>query len=187
MKECEFCGQEKELLDGVVEGRPAEICRECVELHKVVILQKPSSEKMKAVERLFTVKERLEEASRVREFEKAKKLEELKKKAAFPETISYRLRKQREKAGMSKEKLADLLGISIPMIAKIEAGEDPSGKILKRYEQLFKKKFKDEQEEEEVSFRGEKITFREILDKAKTFFTGKKLEKPESEDVEVTI
>ena len=80
--------------------------------------------------------------------------------------------------------MSDILGITQEEIEKIEAGEIPSPKVLRRYEQFFKKEFKQEQEtaemeDEKINFRDEKITLKDLIDKAKTFFTGKRIEKPE--------
>lgn len=180
MRECEICGKFEELLNTVIEGRPVETCRNCAEMHNAIILTMPSEEKLKNVERIFSVRERLEEASKLKEKAKAQQIKEMEEKKAFPDTISYRLRKAREMAGLSKERLADELGLSKEQIEKIEKGEKPLPQTLRRYEQFFKKEFKTEEtqgtEEGKINFRDEKITLKDLLHKAKTFFTGKKFD-----------
>ncbi len=180
MNECELCGSFGGIIDAVFEARPVEVCRGCATLHNAIILEKPSIEKIKDVERIFSVRERLEEASKVREREKQKRIEEAEKKTAFPETLSYKLRKERERSGLSREKLADELGSTAEQVEKIEAGETPYPNILKRYEQFFKKKFEIEEEKEvpeeekEISFKDTKLTLRELMERAKSLFTGRK-------------
>lgn len=179
MKECEICGRFEELFDAVIEGRPIEICRQCAKLHNAILLEKPSTKKLKDVERLFTVRERLEEASHVKESQRSRSISASEEKTAFPETLSYKLRKTRERAGLSRDKLANELGLSVAEIGKIEDGEQPSEKALKRYGQFFKTKFEVIKEEpregdEQPDFNDQGISLRGWVEKAKTFFTGKK-------------
>ena len=175
MKECEICGKDGELLETIIDGKYTNACMDCVKINNAIVLSKPSEEKLKKVERIFSVRERLENASKIREKERLEKLKEMEKKQAFPDTISYKLRKAREKAGLSKEKLADELGLKPEDINKYESGEEPSEQILKRYSQFFKDEFKikeDNSEEQEINFKDEKITLRDLFAKARSFFSG---------------
>jgi len=190
MKECEICGKAEELLETIIDGKPANACKECALMNNAVILTKPSNEKLKKVERIFSVRERLEDASKIKEKEKLKKLKEMEKGQAFPDTISYRLRKAREKAGLSKEKLADSIGLKLEDINKIEGGEEPSEQVLKRYSQFFKQEFKPEKElpeEAEINFKDEKTSLKDLLKMAKTFFTGKPDKKTETAETELDV
>ena len=112
----------------------------------------------------------------MREREKLRLLREAGEKTAFPETLSYKLRKQRERAGLSRERLASELGISREEIDKIETGEKPSLQTLRKYEQFFKKKFPGEEQKQEtqVTLKNEKVSLKELLGRAKDFFSGKK-------------
>lgn len=188
MKECELCGSFEELLNAIHDARPVEVCRRCADFHNSIVLEQPSKEKLKDVERLFSVRERLEEAAQIKERERLKRISETEKKTAFPETLSYSLRKEREKAGLSREKLADELGLSSEEVEQIEAGDNPSQKALKRYEQFFKRKFELVEEkksaEQGIDFKDEKATLRDLMERAKTFFTGKKSEEVEVKNLE---
>ena len=182
---CESCHEEKQLADAIVDGRAEKICNECVFLNRAVVIQRPSKEKLERLDKTFSVRERLEEASGFKEMQRAKSMREISEETAFPETISYRLRKEREKAGLTQDKLADELGAPFEEIMRVEAGQAPSEKTLRRYEQFFKKKFpldaasKVERqaagtdESAEIKFKNEKTSLKELLGRARTFFTSK--------------
>lgn len=186
MKQCELCGEYTNTIDAIMDGRAMDLCRMCALSNNAIILEKPSVEKLKKVERLFTVKERLEEAAGLREKEERKKVEEVSKKTTFPETVSYILRKEREKAGLSKEKLAEALGIKEEEIERIEKGEEPSEIVLRKYEQFFKKKFKlykGKEQEMDIDLEDEKTPLIELFRKAKALFTKSKKDKQDKGEV----
>ena len=185
MSICESCHEEKQLVDAIVDGRIERICTDCVFLNRAVVIQRPSREKLERLEKTFSVRERLEETSGFKEMQRAKSMKEISEETAFPETLAYRLRKERERARLLQDKLADEIGVPFEEIMRIENGQAPSEKTLRRYEQCFKKKFPldagskvDGQHEgvgesAEIKFKGEKITLKDLLGKAKTFFTSK--------------
>src|SRR3989344_4950566 len=202
MGTCESCREEKQLVNAIMDARIVRICSECALLNRAVVVERPSKEKLENLDKTFRVRERLEEASGFKEREKAKSMQQVAEDTAFPETISYRLRKEREKAGFTQDKLADEIGVPFEEVMRIEAGQIPSEKALRRYEQFFKKKFPLDSERGKkssapsqgpgamssghgaqdgergeggggITFRDEKVSLKELLGRAKTFFTSK--------------
>lgn len=192
MGTCETCREEKQLVNAIMDARIVRICHECAFLNRAVVVERPSKEKLENLDKTFRVRERLEEASGFKERERAKSMQEIAEETAFPETLSYRLRKEREKAGLTQDKLADELGAPFDEIMRIEAGHVPSEKTLRRYEQFFRKKFPLDKKQEtfsaerregkdggvgadgdaEVTLKDEKISLKELLGRARTFFTS---------------
>ena len=195
MGTCESCREEKQLVNAIMDARIVRICKECAFLNRAVVVERPSKEKLENLDKTFRVRERLEEASGFKERERAKSMQQVAEETAFPETLSYRLRKEREKAGFTQDKLADEIGVPFEEVMRIEAGQIPSEKALRRYEQFFKKKFPLDSERgkksgaqgsehgtggagqgaggKEITFRDEKVSLKELLGRAKIFFTSK--------------
>ncbi len=194
---CEGCREEKQLVNAIMDARIVRICKECAFLNRAVVVERPSKEKLENLDKTFRVRERLEEASGFKEREKAKSMQEIAEDTAFPETLSYRLRKEREKAGFTQDKLADEIGVPFDELMRIEVGHVPSEKTLRRYEQFFKKKFPLDKKQEtfsgedgggkdkgervdgraERTLKDEKISLKELFGRARTFFTSKGEEK----------
>jgi len=120
---CDLCGKETKVLYRVIiEGSEMLVCEECAKLGRTlgrIDYRRPPKR---------TLSQRLEDAGR-----------DVTEEDLLLEDFGERIKRAREKLGLTREDLARLIGIKVSLLAKIENNElIPEDKVRKKIERVLK-------------------------------------------------
>lgn len=139
MPNCELCGREKELVRAEIEGTMLTVCQECGKFGKVLGRVKTTEEIKKA---LAPKKEKIKE-------------EGIEEKVV--ENFEEKIKKARERSGLSQEDFARFLNEKISVVQKWESGGlKPGIERAKEIGRALGMKLVEVVEEEKVELKGVK-------------------------------
>ncbi len=156
--ECAVCGRKGEY-DAVYHTELVKICKICSEKEGIPVIKKPSSEQLQAMERQYTVGERLARLTGVKPKSAPRVIQEVKRnlvEKARPEQVQrlhlidnfhWHITRARRARGLTLKQLA--LSINEPehILLRVEQGSLPSSlQIFDKLEQFLKIKLKESPE-----------------------------------------
>ncbi|MDD5178009.1 MAG: multiprotein bridging factor aMBF1 [Candidatus Nanoarchaeia archaeon] len=151
MAVCDLCGRESELYKVIVEGSVLEVCQSCSEYGDIIETPKEPAEEIK--QKAFVEGNQEETVSEV-----------------LVSDFGERIRKARERKGLTQDKLALFLAEKEGTIHRIESGQlRPSDLLIKKLEQFLqislKEKYKEEKKtgKDDLNFRDSKLTIGDLL------------------------
>ncbi|MDD5253512.1 MAG: multiprotein bridging factor aMBF1 [Candidatus Nanoarchaeia archaeon] len=150
---CDMCGRDSELYKVIVEGSVIEVCESCSKYGTVIEAPK-KKEVIRKIDSLYID-------------------EEDNKGETLAEDFSFRIKKAREKKGLTQERLALALAEKEGTIHRLESGQlKPSDVLLRKLEQFLQINLKEENKDkkkinktkEDINFRDKGLTIGDILD-----------------------
>jgi len=143
---CYSCGKKEsqvKLFDGILENHEiVKICENCSRYEDIPILKKPNTNQLRAAERPFSAKERLDKLSGIVWKSGGRKEEEIQEKEKFElvEDFGKKIQRAREMRGLTKKQLGELIAESEAAVDMLEKGKLPEEPelLLKKLEQYLR-------------------------------------------------